>query len=284
MFNKKRSRRKREFLLESNHAKKTRTKKNRNRWLNLVAKILLLNQLSRFFKKSILLFLVFFVMTSFIVFAIFSPYFKIKELDIKRTNSEIDIAAIETALKDFYGKNLLFIDKYQISQKLLDTFPTFQEIKIKEKFPSTLELEIELTRPFFTILNEETANHVVISEKGVILSLLANPNIPKIKLKNYPNILKVGDSITNPDFLQKIKQTQEVLAKEFNIQTKEIVFYLYAQEFHIISTTKTAFWFDLRRPIKDQLKLLKHVPQKIQLNSSRIEHVDLRIPNQISYK
>jgi hypothetical protein len=53
---------------------------------------------------------------------------------------------------------------------------------------------------------------------------------------------------------------------------------------HLVSDAGTAFWFDLRAEPLQQARKINLVSDEINLYTQALEHVDLRIPNQVFWK
>lgn len=284
MFRKRTSRRRKAFLIDSNLNRKKKPKKLRNRSLNFLAKVLFINQLLKLFKASFFFAFLFFCMTGFILFSVFSPYFNLQKISILRDNPNIDVEKIETALVDFYDQNLLFISKEEIKKTLFTNFLEFREIEIIEKWPSELKIKIKISEPFFNLFNVETANFSVISEDGVILAEKPQEDLTVLKIQEYEKILSSGQRFVEREVLQKIKIANDLMQNQIKIPIKDILFFPVAREIHLISQKETAFWVDLQISIDSQIKKLELATNEIGLFSKKIDHVDLRIPNQIFWK
>lgn len=284
MFRKRTSRRRKAFLIDSNLNQKKKAKKLRNRSLNFLAKILLINQLLKLFRASFFFAFLLFCMTGFILFSIFSPYFNLQKITILRDNPNINIEKIETSLQDFYDKNLLFISHQDIKETLFANFLEFRSIDIEEKWPSELKIKVEISPPFFNLFNTETANFSVISEDGVILAEKPKDDLPVLKIQEYPKKLSAGQKFVEKSVLEKINTAKNLMENQIKIPIKEILFFPVARELHLISEKETAFWFDLQIEIAPQIKKLELATSEIGLFSKNLQHVDLRIPNQIFWK
>ncbi len=284
MFNRRSSRRRKYFLINTNQQKKYSPKKNRNRFLNILSKVLFFKKIFKFFRTSFILTFLAFVMLSFILFAIFSPYFKIKKIDINRDTPNLNIESVQELLKPFYGENLIFFKKEVLIEMLLDEFLEFRSIEITEKWPDTMIISIKLSPPVFTLFNIESANFAVVSNDGVILSTTGDDSLPVLKIKNIKKPFIPGEKIMEKDWLEKIQKIKGLLFGEIKITTKEIIFLPTAQEVHFITSSGISLWFDLRIDIKQQIRKLELGANKIGLYSKKLEHIDLRIPGQLFWK
>lgn len=284
MFNRKSTRRRKHFLINTNQQRKYRPKKNRNRILNILAKILFLKRILKLFRASFIFTFLTLMMAGFIIFAIFSPYFEIKKININRDTPNLNIEAVQEILKQFYGENLIFLNKETLVQTLLDEFLEFRSIEITEEWPDNITISIKLSPPVFTLFNIDSANFAVVSTDGVILSTTADDSLPVLKIKNIKKPFIPGEKIMEKEWLEKIQKIRGLLLGQTKITTKEIVFLPTAQEVHFITASNIALWFDLRTDIEQQIKKLELGANKIGLYSKQLEHIDLRIPGQLFWK
>ena len=191
MIRKKQSsaRRRKYFLLDSNQTVRKKPKTARNRALNTLAKLRFFRQFGSLLKASTLLTLACAFMLLFTLFALFSPYFDLKKVEVKRDNPHLDVQAVENLMAEFYGQNLLFISQSTIEERLLETFPEFREVKLSEHWPDSLVVEVVLSPPFYQVLNEFDATFSVLSEDGVVLRQEATEGLPVLKILNYEQSL-----------------------------------------------------------------------------------------------
>jgi len=223
-------------------------------------------------------------MLAFTLFAFFSPYFDLKQVEVKRDNPALDVQAVENLMAEFYGQNLLFISQSNIEQRLLETFPEFREVKLSENWPDTLVVEIVLSPPFYQVLNEYDATFSVLSEDGVVLRQEAAEGLPVLKILNYDQTLKSREKFATPQVLKDITALRTMFAEELRIPVEEIRYLPIAYEVHLVSDSGTAFWFDLRADTLQQARKIDLVSDEINLYTQPLEHVDLRIPNQVFWK
>jgi len=223
-------------------------------------------------------------MAGFIAFAVWSPYFDLKQIIVSRDNPNIDVKAIESELQDFYGQNLLFLDQGDMRYRLKTAFPAFRDIDVQEIWPASLTLKITLSPPAFTLLNETDAGFWVVSEDGVVLSEQASETLPLLKVFGYPKPLQIGERFVDKTILDQVIIAEAAMANELKIPVSERHLYPLARELHLVAETGTAFWLDLQLDTVKQLQKIEYAANRINLVSGTIEHVDLRIPNQLYWK
>lgn len=272
------------FLLDSNQTVRKKPKTARNRALNVVAKFRLLRQLGRFLKGSTLLVLGCAFMLLFTLFAIFSPYFQLKQVTVERKSPHIDVAAVENLMAEFYGQNLLFLSQKRVEQRLLETFPEFREVRLSEAWPDELVLNIELSPPFYQVLNEFDATFAVLSEDGVVLRQESTAGLPRIVVRDYDKNLVPGEAFATAEELKAITFLRQYFAEKLKLVVTDVYYLPVAYEVHLVTAQNTAFWFDLRQGAEEQVRKIDLVSDQINLYSRPPEHVDLRIPNQVFWK
>ncbi len=273
--------RRKSFLIDSNQTRRRKPKKLRNRFLNLLVRLLFLRQILKLFRGSVLLGMLVSGVILFIGFSVFSPYFDLKKITIVRDNSSIDAEEVEQILGEFYGKNLLFLSQKDVQQKLVSIFPEFKKIKISERWPSEMSLKIETSPPFLTLLNQETANFFVVSKNGVILMAKPDENLPIVKIIGYEKLILPHQQLTSEIVLKKIMLAKNLFEQNIELPLNDLNFYMDAQELHLISENDVAIWIDLQQPIESQIKKLELSATRIGLYDQPLDHVDLRIPKQI---
>ncbi len=208
MFNRRSARRRKHFLIDSNQQRRSRPKKARNRTLNFLGKLLFLRQIFQLFRGSVLLTLVILLMMGFIAFALLSPYFEIKKININRDTPHLNVEAVQEILDPFYGKNLILLRGEELKQELFDDFLEFRTIEIKEEWPDGLTISIALSPPAFTLFDMQSANFSVVSADGVILSAQPNDELPVLKIKDLKTPFTPGEKLIEKAWLEKVKNLE----------------------------------------------------------------------------
>jgi uncharacterized protein YneF (UPF0154 family) len=247
-------------------------------------KLFFLPTLAKFFRSSFLITTAFICVGIFIIFSFFSPYFHLKKISVIRDNPNINAKQIEMSLKDFYGKNLLFLSHQDITITLQESFPEFREIDIIENWPSEIELHIKISPPLLNLLNNHDANFSVISQDGIILQEEPSAGLPTIQIFQYEKPILIRQKLFDKEELQKILLAEKILQEELDLPLSASHLYWAAKELHLISQNDMALWIDLTQPIEPQLQKLTFSSAKIGLYSRQFEHIDLRIPKQIFWK
>ncbi len=284
MFRRKTRRRRREFLLDSNQTHRPKGRKIRNRMMNLVVQFLFLRQIARLFRTSFLVSFIFSLITLFILIALFSPYFDIKKIAFLRDDPRLDIELLEESVADFYGKNLLLLSHQKMKNHLYDIFPEFETIDIQEKWPSEVELKVTLSPPFVNILNHELANFWVVTKSGIVLQKEAQEGLPLITVFQHEKPITHRQKFLKTEELEKIFAARDFIHQELDLKISELHLFYVSKEVHLITENNFSIWIDLAQDIEPQVRKLKLAEEKIDFYFSPLEHIDLRIPNQIFWK
>ncbi len=283
-MNRKRINRKKAFLIESNQKQRHKPKKMRNRFLNVLVRMLFLKQILKLFRASVLLVLLLFGMFGFILFALFSPYFDIQKISVVRDSPHLDVDKIQETLQEFYGENMILFKEQNLKTVLLEGFPEFREIIIREKWPNEIELKIQISPPAFTLLNKETANFSTISADGIVLDQAPTENLPLINIEGYENLIVPRMNFIGREKLEKIQTAKYVAEEELKLTVKDITYFPKARELHLEIENGTVIWLDFQVDIPAQLRKLELASSKIGLYQKPLTHIDLRIPDHLFWK
>lgn len=284
VMNKKRHARKKAFLIESNQKSRHKPKILRNRFLNVLMRMLFLRQIVKLFRTSVLLVVIFGGMFVFILFALLSPYFEIKQISVVRDNPHLDVEKIQSQLQDYYGKNLITLDDEKVKETLFENFPEFRSVKVLEKWPDEIQLKIQVSPPAFTLLNKETANFSTISADGIVLAQSPQENLPLITVQGYDKLIVPRSHFISKEYLESIQKAKYVSEEEIKLEVEEMRYIPKAKELHLILKNQTAIWLDLEVDVEAQLRKLELAASKIGVYQKPLHHIDLRIPDHLFWE
>lgn len=259
-------------------------RKVRNSFLRVIGGTRAVKALLGIFRGSVIAWIVLIAMGGFVVFATVSSYFHIKKITLQRDEVSLDVERVTNELKDFYGRNLLFLKEEEITQYLLEKFPDFREVNVKEKWPNQIELTVVLSPPVFNVFNVETANFSVVSADGVILDTQVNEGLPVLRVSQYEKILNPRDRFMTKDDIEKILSAEAFAIDDLELDVEGMHYLSAAREIHIIGRNEMAIWVDLQTDIPSQFRKLRLAAERIGLYKRDFEHIDLRIPNQLFWK
>ena len=211
------------------------------------------------------LFIFFFISTvfNFNIYKNFNESVLIKTLHIEGIE-RYEKKLVNDELKYFLNKNIFFLDKYLILEKL-EKFNFLEEIKIQKIFPSEININLKKTKFLgSTIIN---GKKFYIGNNGKFI------NSKQIKIeKNLPLIF---GKFKIDEFLE----LQNIL-EEKQIDVKKIVKYYYYRSKRWDFQNQDGLLVMLpSKNIKNSLKIYKKMISNVNLSSIKI--VDLRVPSQI---
>ena len=90
--------------------------------------------------SSILIGLIILMIT---LFLFLSSYFTVTGIQVTREDFNTDTAAVSNQLNEYIGKNILFLPRYRIVEKIQESFPEFSSVKIRKSLPHNLIIELE---------------------------------------------------------------------------------------------------------------------------------------------
>lgn len=213
-------------------------------------------------------------------FIVFYPKFQLKEIIIeneKYINKEVLIDFIKLKInKKIYILNtqsLLRISEKELRKELLERMPIVKDVKIKKKFPATINLKIEERVPA-SIWCQEKNSCYYIDKEGVAFQKaeFIGKNF-FIAIKEKENFL-IGDTVLDREEIEIILLIKKNLER-FNLNI------LY---FHIHSKEKIEVMFEDRwyilfsqRNIKEGLDDFQIIyERKEDVFDKKIEYIDLR--------
>lgn len=130
-------------------------------------------------KYQIVLMLLLFIFLTFLSF-LFSPFFHIRDFVI-HSRTEMNKNELRANINNFYGTNLLFLNKDELKNKLLQ-HSLISSVQIEKSFPSTVHVVIEERNAIAWLENNE--QKLLFSADGIILAeeaLDTEVNLPQFE-------------------------------------------------------------------------------------------------------
>ncbi len=246
---------------------------------------------------------------------LFSPLFQIKNIEIERTQARVDKRQAVLALKELYGRHLLFITTHEVTERLQGVIPDLDSAIVSKRYPYSLAVRVTL-KPVVARLSIEgarvdaaagssssaaatsgagffdpalalqevkqydylTANGVYVSLPSVQSGTLITLRIVDWAARPVPNT-----RLLSPEFLERLKDTETALEEQFGQQTRDRTVYVRGQEYHLTIANNVALWFDLRSPLAEQLDRYKIFLRTIGLPQAT-RYVDLRLNGRVVYR
>jgi hypothetical protein len=244
--------------------------------------------------------------------AFFSPSVRVREIQVKRTDTRLDIEKIELALAPVFRRHMFFLSAQEIIALLHDAVPDLKAVTITKDYPSRLLLHITL-EPLIARLSiegvaEHTGSGTVLSGTGTVLSpgqaeagahpgfsyltengfyvtlVSSDPGLqlPLISVVDWGSRPQPGNLLIHPSLLTLMNQAEEVLTREFSLPVQSRTVFLRSREFHL-RTNRFSLWFDEQSELPEQLARLRTFMRSTPLEQVQ-EYIDLRITGKVIYR
>ncbi|EKD46167.1 MAG: hypothetical protein ACD_68C00123G0002 [uncultured bacterium] len=246
-------------------------------------------------QKRAYLFLLILILACIIYFLFFSPVFLIDKISIGRT-AKIPATEVENKITDlidtdnwliFPYRNLIIFPADKIASSLKNDFQQIETIEINKRFPDVLRVEVVEKKPLAVWVSG--GKFYAVAEKGLIayelpLAAMRVNTLPVVKDSlNKP--VKLNDLVLDWKALQMVQELRQKFSERTNIEMHSFsVPASGAQEVHLETKDGFRIYFSTERAADAQLNdLVLALQEKIPV-SSRLEYIDLRVPNMIYYR
>ncbi len=272
----------------------------------------------KFFLVKILFISIFFGL-GYLVF--FSSFFAVEKIVV--TGNEISKAdEIQQIARDIAGKkvfkffnnSLILIRTGDIEKAILEKFNNINSVSVAKKFPKTIAVSVkekpadilwcnsikvekvsslpksadkELVAAAGENLSQE-ASQCYFSDEGNVIYSKVQSDEPAGGVKVFKDdLINIGDKISD----DTVKNFIRSLAKNFNFKTGLEFSYLYlppisSRELHLVTKGGWKIFFDLNRPVDDQLDVLVEVWREMipENYKNNMEYIDLRVQERVPWK
>ncbi len=218
---------------------------------------------------------------SLIYWLFFSSFFIVTE--IKNVNNQLSNQAladeINGSIASAINKNLIFVDSQELAEKVIESFPELENIKITKNYPRTIQVKFSEFPISANIINQTTnikKTYVINSIGFVIKENYENPNLPYIKIQSDEPI-NIEKSIIDKTKLSYILNAQTFFEDKFGMMIKEIEYKPVARELHLLTEKDFYIWLDIQQDFEEQFKKLKKSLVKLNIYEENLLYIDLRI-------
>ena len=184
-------------------SKKERRRKKRNKRIKLVLKIVLLIA----------------IIAGGTVFALTSPIFNIKDIQVLN-NNQIDAETIISLSELATGQNIFRFSSNKVISKIKEN-SYIENVRIHRKLPSTIQIEVEERIPTYSI--DYVGKYAIINNQGYILEISEdNKGLPIIlNSKTAEGEISTNQRLNDED-LGKLEDVLKIMssAKENNLDTE----------------------------------------------------------------
>ncbi len=240
------------------------------------------------------------VATSILLALLFSPFFNVRQINIRRQDPRIDPADVQHILAPLFQERLLLVTRGQIESLLQAEYPDIDTIEIVKDYPSTLSVSIRL-EPVVARVVIDDSDASELTESGAMLEtdsfsyitrsgyyvqspikLSGSTPVPILRFTDWGIRPQNGTHVILPEFIEQIFTARDILRTEFGLVTLDIVVYVRAQEFHI-RTNKTTIWFDLKNPLQVQFQRFRQFLKTLSFDVAK-SYIDVRIQDKIIFR
>jgi hypothetical protein len=241
------------------------------------------------------------------VVLLFSPLLSVREIRVIRTEGRVDVRAVLQALTPQYGQRMMFLSQQEIAAAVRQVVPDVADIIVQKEYPSRISVRITL-KPLAARLQVENPGQVAgsgatvpVAGSGAVVGpktydfLTANGTyvvsdtqqlqlpLPIIRVVDWGVHPVPNSPLISEEILQNMKQAEEALTLEFGQEVRLRTVYIRAREFHLETSKKISFWFDIRTPLQQQLGRLRSFLKSAKLTDVK-SYIDLRLVGRVVYK
>ena len=220
-----------------------------------------------------LVFLIFVLVVLSILYVNFkTDLVRITDVNVIGRSVFVNLTDVETlATQHAFGNSLLFYNKHELEEILLDYFQGAKEIKIEKNLPNKLTVNIFERTPVALIYTKDTTDYFVVDSDGYILGVVdeSRTNLTRIE---YDKPLKVGEFIdpNSANLFDEVVTSFDAVAiriSKISINFKDINIHTPEGSLLVISRDKS---------ISESAKLLAEIMKKLNSEGSKVKSVDLR--------
>lgn len=230
-------------------------------------------------------FIIWFVLIlSSLYIVLFSDYFSVKNIDIIKNDSWVNINLAYKSVEDIRYSPLIFTDKKEIKQKILSFQPNISNVEISKILPNNLKIILTSFDKLFYFENDWKKYEILENWSVIPTSTIQKENIIKIKwlsLYWFIDYKIIFDWATLKSIFNALNYLKE---NNSFVQVKELTYYLKEYEFHILTQDNITILFDLTKDIKPQVEKLDIFYKNYQNQiKAWITYIDLRIEDKLIY-
>ena len=213
-------------------------------------------------------------------FVVFSPVFKIKEIqisgDMKISVEEIRNIILEQIDKNYLKKNIFLVSLKEINGAILEQFPQVARITLDRSFPNVLAVVVEERKPIAVFLQGE--DYYFIDNEGIVFEKISEMPSQMLKIKNSTWIsdLGLGKETLNKEKLGQILKIEAKL-NDLEISPREVSI-ISDKRLNVETSEGWKIYFNSKEDLDWQLTELdllikKRIPPDKRKN---LEYIDLR--------
>lgn len=210
----------------------------------------------------------------------FSRVFEVKSWEIvedgeKITNDE----ELNNLMKKQKYKNLVFLDENQLGAQVKALHPEVKKVMIKKIFPQKIKVEMEKYPIAANIINivQGIQKKFVADTQGFLADEnTENPELPYVKIFTN-DVFMVHTVAVEPSKLDYILKAVNLYQEKFSMKILNAEYYVRERELHLETEKNFTVWIDMEKDLNAQIDKLKKVLPKLDIYSTPLEYIDLRI-------
>ncbi len=218
----------------------------------------------------------------------FSNVFNIENIEVStdQITTESLSGNIVDDLRIYKGKNLLFINKDEIIQRIQSSYPEIENIEVSKDLFNTLVISFSEYPPIANITNisNETNKKFIVNSIGyVVKENIDDPELPYIKVVSDAP-LNTDTTVIDQEKIAYILESKYYFEEKFGMKIIEVEYKMISREVHLRTEKYFYIWLDIQKPYEQQLKKLKKALVKLDIYNEDLSYIDLRITGESGEK
>ncbi len=251
---------------KSDKAKNVRRRKNTEQFIEniTVEKIAMLASIAAFF--------------SLIYFIVWSPFFKVKNLNIG------DEQVKQIVANQFTGKNILFLRQTNVAGYVINKDPRIDGLVLEKKYPRSLSIKVSYRKPLAVVLSaakttsKKEGQRVVkmrkylIDDQGIVFSqATTSARLPSFELGSKK--IDIGDRLQSENVVNYLQILSHLRRAGIEVGTLKV---MEQETVEIQLSDGTLVLLSSSRNPEKQIEALQVILTKYKIKETALAKVDLR--------
>lgn len=231
--------------------------------------------------KKILVLIIILISIAMMIYGIFfSTWFTIKIITIENLDVAINNTSVyENTLAYLKNKNLLLIRTEVIKNKMKEQYPELKNIEVKKILPDQLKVIVEGYPVVANLINkfENYEKKFELNSAGyAIMEDLENPELPYL-IMTTEKTLQLKTQVIKPEKLMFTLDAIKKFEGIFKMVVLDAEYKKIEREIHMRTEKYFEVWLDMEKDLDQQLNKLKKAIPKLDIFSTPLEYIDLRV-------
>lgn len=217
-------------------------------------------------------------------FVKFSGFFEVKKVTILRSSLELPLQEVEAKVNELvFEKNIFSIDTASLQKAIRDLVLDASRVEISKNYPAEIQVEI-FKFPIIAELRLGT-EQIFLNENGYqVTGELPSNDILTITLGENLELEDLQRQLVEPQHLSAMRDAVFYFESLTDLKVLSVKYFPVCREIHLKASENFDVWIDLTSDYRSQIDKLKIASEKLNLENTGLEYVDLRIRNKIFYK